>query len=222
MVIPMDERAGTNQGILLFLDDGMSMNHTRIIQLSFGVIFIIISFSSFALSYLNLTAAAIEAGITPLLAPLWPLCLDAFIVMGSLFVLQANMSNEPAWQGWITLLCFTVISTGFNIAHSPDDTISQAAHAIPPIALCGSLELLMIRIKRDLTYRITITGEQSIVQEIEERIDAAKFEKVKNYFTMNPEASVNKARMDLRMNHTTVKNIRHQLISAGVIQDLSE
>lgn len=44
------------------------MNHNSIIKLSFAVLFIIISVSSFALSYLNLMAAAIEAGIIPALA----------------------------------------------------------------------------------------------------------------------------------------------------------
>lgn len=34
------------------------MNHTRLIQTAFGILFGIISISSFALSYLNLTAAA--------------------------------------------------------------------------------------------------------------------------------------------------------------------
>ena len=200
------------------------MNHTKIIQFFFALLFCIIAASSFALSYLNLTDAAIESGYPEILAWLWPLCIDAFIIMGSLFVLQANLNSESSWQGWVVLLSFTGASCFFNIVHSPEDLISRSAHALPPIALCASLELLMIRLKRDLkreTVEIiesTETPERGIDPSpgVVENIDDKRL-KVLSFFTERPEASVEDARKDLKMGWGTVRDIRAELISCGLL-----
>lgn len=191
------------------------MNHTRVIQITFGILFCIITISAFALSYVNLTAAAVQAGIPEYLAWMWPLCLDAFIIMGSLFILQANLNNEPQWPGWITLLSFTTISTAFNIAHSPADLLSRAAHALPPIALCASLELLMIRIKRDL---IRQRQETESPQETQDPISQEKRDKVKLWFSENPEGTTEQARKALRLGWKTVRDIELDLIHSGELK----
>lgn len=195
------------------------MNHTRLIQTAFGILFGIISISSFALSYLNLTAAAVQAGIIPQLAWLWPLCLDAFIIMGSLFILQANLREEASWPGWIVLLCFTVISTVFNIAHSPADPLSRAAHAIPPVALCASLELLMIRIKRDL---LTDTDYLVNTDDLLPPAPPEKLEKVRNWFTDNPDSNISQARQSLRMGYSTVSDCKDYLVQTGQLSGLTD
>ena len=197
-------------------------NHTRFIQIIFAFLFCIITISAFALSYVNLTAAAIEAGIIPVLAPLWPLCLDAFIVMGSIFVLQANLNHEPSWPGWITLLCFTVISTAFNIAHSPPGYLSQAAHALPPIALCASLELLMIRIKRDLLASQRVTEDPEYTLSNQDPISPEKVQKVREWFTVNPGGTIEQARKALGLGWSTVRNCREYLITSGQLTGLTE
>lgn len=198
------------------------MNHNRFIQVIFGSLFVIISGASFALSYMNLMAAAIEAGIIPLLAPLWPLCLDAFIVMSSLFILQANLNNESNLWGWIALLLSTVASVGFNIAHSPVDLFSQAAHAIPPVMLCASLELLMIRIKRDLLKSQRDSEEMENPLAVQYTIPQEKVQKVLEWFTENPGGKIEDARKSLRMSHATVSKCRAHLISDGKLSGLTE
>jgi hypothetical protein len=198
------------------------LHHTRFIQIIFAFLFCVITTSAFALSYVNLTAAAIEAGIIPTLAPLWPLCLDAFIVMGSLFVLQANLNHEPSWPGWITLLCFTVVSTGFNIAHSSPGILSQSAHALPPIALCASLELLMIRIKRDLLASQRVTEDRETPLSLSDQISQEKVLKVREWFTVNPGGTIEQARKALGMGWSTVRDCREYLINSGQLTGLTE
>jgi len=198
------------------------MNHTRLIQFIFALLFCIITISAFALSYVNLTAAALQAGIPDYLAWMWPLCLDAFIVMGSIFILQANLKNEPSWQGWIVLLCFTVISTTFNIAHSPVDPFSRAAHALPPIALCASLELLMIRIKRDLLKTPSHSEGIEDTQSVSDPISLEKVQKVKEWLTVNPGGTNEQARKALGLGWSTVKDCREYLDSTGQLTGLTE
>ena len=179
------------------------MSPTRFILVLFGSIVCLIISTAFVLSYANLVETAIEAGISPLLAPAWPLLLDSFLLAASLFILRANLLNEDPKIGWIVLLTFTGVSTAFNVYHSPENFVARAAHAVPPIALCVSLELLMMILKSDLT-RETKSDEPTVevVEEPEE------VEKVRLYFESNPGTSVNKARQELKMSWKRVNEIK--------------
>ena len=189
------------------------MSPTRFILVLFGSIVCLIISTAFVLSYANLVETAIEAGISPLLAPMWPVCLDAFLLAGSLFILRANLLGETPTPGWGVLLVFTGVSTAFNVYHSPENLVARAAHAVPPIALCVSLELLMMILKSDLT-RETKADEPTIevVEEPEE------VEKVRNYFELNPGTSVNKARQELKMSWKRVNEIKRELDSPSAPQ----
>jgi len=116
-----------------------------------GVMVLVIAASAFCLSFYNLQLQAIESGINPWLSWLWPVCIDATLIAGSLMILRASLRNTSPVVGWAVLLSFTSVSVGFNVIHSPPDIISQLAHAVPPIALCVSIELLMLCIKTEVT-----------------------------------------------------------------------
>lgn len=132
------------------LTGGSLCKPIRFILICFGTLFCLIATSAFILSYSNLTAVAKSAGIPEIFAPLWPLCLDSFLVAGSIFILRASLLNESTRQGWVILILFTGVSTGFNITQGPQNFLSNAAHAIPPIALCADLEMFMYILKSDL------------------------------------------------------------------------
>ena len=179
------------------------MSPTRFILVLFGSIVCLIISTAFVLSYANLVETAIEAGISPLLAPMWPVCLDAFLLAGSLFILRANLLGETPTPGWAVLLVFTGVSTAFNVYHSPENFVARAAHAVPPIALCVSLELLMMILKSDLTRETKV--DEPTIEPVEE---PEEVEKVRRYFESNPGTSVNKARQDLKMSWKRVNEIK--------------
>lgn len=186
------------------------MSPTRFILVLFGSIVCLIISTAFVLSYANLVETAIEAGISPLLAPAWPLLLDSFLLVASLFILRANLLNEDSRIGWLVLLVFTGVSTAFNVYHSPEDFAARAAHAVPPIALCVSLELLMMILKSDLTREtkveeVSIEPSPNTIEHVEE---PEEVEKVRRYFELNPGTSVNKARQDLKMSWKRVNEIK--------------
>lgn len=195
------------------------MNHTRLIQYSFGLLFCIIAISSFALSYLNLMAAAVEAGIDSYLSWIWPLGVDAFIVMGSLFILQSSLQEEDPREGWIVVFVFTGVSILFNIAHSPDDYLSRAAHAIPPVALCWSLHMLMVRLKRDLQ---TNPDGVDCIDGLTPPATPEKLEKVRTWYTDHPDSTISQARQALKMGYQTVVDCRDYLVSTGQLSGLSD
>jgi len=142
------------------------MNPIKLISYSFGIIVFLILVSSFTLSYANLAESAIDAGIEPLLAPMWPLCLDLFLAGSSLYILRSNLLSEDPTPGWAVLIIFTAVSTAFNVIHSPDNLTAQSTHAVPPIALCISLELLMMILKSDLSRT-----EEPKIEEIEPSVE---------------------------------------------------
>ena len=186
------------------------MSPTRFILGLFGSIVVLIISTAFVLSYSNLVETAIEAGISPTLAPMWPVCLDAFLLAGSLFILRANLLGESPRPGWWVLLTFTGVSTAFNVYHSPENLVARAAHAVPPIALCVSLELLMMILKSDLTREtkveeVAVEPSPNTIEPVEE---PEEVEKVRLYFEQNPGASVNKARQELKMSWKRVNEIK--------------
>jgi hypothetical protein len=149
----------------------------------------IIACSSFLLSFVNLQAVAMEAGISPWLSWLWPLCIDALLVSGSLMILRSSLRGESAVTGWGVLLSFTAISTAFNMIHSPANFVDQAAHAIPPLALCVSIELLMIIIRSDLRSQESAPMQQDLSRGAQETsgtlpVSGDRAEDIKCYFAL--------------------------------------
>lgn len=183
-----------------------------IISYVFGIIVGIIIISSFALSFTNLNEAAIEAGVPTYLSPLFPLSVDLFLLVSSIFILRANLVGERAIQGWSVLLLFTVISVVFNVVHSPAGIMSRSLHAVPPIALCISMELFMLVIKGDIKRHIvTIFGDKpspvptapsTEVLEPSSIIDIPSA--VQQYFDEHPDATNTQCAQDLNINRSTV------------------
>lgn len=184
-----------------------------------GMAVLIIAGCAFALSFFNLQDAALEAGIKPWLSWLWPVCIDALLIAGSLMILRSSLRNESPLIGWIVLLSFTGVSTMFNVLHSPAAIVSQAAHAVPPVALCVSIELLMMTIRSDLMvgeHVCTCTSDHACAHVIsspeqlhehmsrsDDHID--KSVQIRLYFTDHPGCSVAQAARELNMSRHTVK-----------------
>jgi len=194
-----------------------------------------IAVSAFALSFTNLTATAVDAGIPLPLAYLWPICLDCFLVVATLFIFISNHMNKTTAPGWTVLIVFTGVSAGFNIVHSPDNLVAQAAHAIPPVALCICLEVLMIVLRYQQEHASTasvqmpdpeprsdelpaettpepLTQEETL-PELPRPKPAGKSNAiaVAQYFAVKPDASIKQASKDLHLSWGTVKTHKERI-----------
>lgn len=76
--------------------------------------------------------------------------MNILLIAVSLMILRSSLRKESTWFGWLVVLGFTGVSVVFNIAHSPGDMISQAAHAVPPFTLMVSIEMFTMIIRSDL------------------------------------------------------------------------
>ena len=176
---------------------------THIPNVTAGLV-LIITACAFCLSFYNLQRQAMEAGINVWLSWMWPVCLDCLLIAGSLMVLRSSLRKESAIVGWSVLLVFTGISTGFNVIHSPADIISRLAHAVPPVSLCVSVELLMMCIRSDMS----ISPDQSREKSKRSPAPPKSQDIVVRYFSANPSCSSARAARDLRMSRNTIKRFR--------------
>jgi hypothetical protein len=174
----------------------------------------VIAVCAFALSFYNLQQSAVESGIFPLLAWMWPLCVDCLLIAGSLMILRSSLRGEPALVGWAVLLAFTVISIVFNAIHSPPALVDRVSHAIPPLSLCVSIELLMIIIRSDLRRPVPITTQAEVPACAPEPapgpapVTGDRATKINRYFKKNPGNSLAQAAKDLGMARRTITRYR--------------
>ncbi len=104
---------------------------------------IFIATGSFIISYNNLHESALLMGIPPIMAVIFPLTIDAFLIICTLYVLYAGRMCKPTWEGWLFLILYTIASIAFNVHMAPDDWWSRAGFAMCPIGLCIALHFLM-------------------------------------------------------------------------------
>jgi len=103
--------------------------------------------SAFVLSYDALYHLALANGITPGLAWLWPLTLDAVMIAASLAVLRNSLIAERTWYQWGLVGAFTLLSVTFNTVHAPGSWLARGIFALPPLVVFLAFELLVSQIK---------------------------------------------------------------------------
>ena len=131
-------------------------------------------------------------------------------------ILKDSLSGDCPIIGWSVLLTFTAISTGFNVVHSSPDIVSRLAHAVPPVALCISIELLMLCIKSDLQqagHTIQITDSQVNQEVITRQKDCRKrvttTDRIRDYYMKYPNSSITTAARELGMSRNTIRRYRN-------------
>ena len=128
--------------------------------------------SAFILSYDALLNLARDNGITPKLAPLWPLGLDAFMAAASLAVIWASTNQTRVI--WFRFLVGGAVlaSIGGNIIHADGTITAQAIAALPPIVAFLSFEVLMAMVRHE-TER---AGLRSTLDQLQTDIDQVRAE----------------------------------------------
>jgi len=114
----------------------------------------VIALSSFSLSFYSLYQMAVQHHIHPLIAWMWPLGLDAFMVASCITVIRFKMLKEDTRWAWILVAITTVTSVAFNVASvlSTNDALTWAIYALPPIVVFLSLEALIMVIKAEQAH----------------------------------------------------------------------
>ena len=112
---------------------------------------------------------AIQIGVAPTIAWLYPAIIDGAIVIFSLSVLRANLNGERTVYPWALVTVFTILSILLNIIHAEKLLLAQFLAAIPPVALFLSFELLLAQLKETAVRLEAQNSLVEIVLEIQEK-----------------------------------------------------
>jgi len=196
------------------------MKNTHITYL-IEITIIVIAASSFFLSYTNLYSFALSIGIPPLHCPLFPICIDFFLIACSLYILYAGENKLDEREGWAFLITFTIVSIVFNVQQSIADGFwGIVGHATPPISLCISLHIGMKILKHELfgtAKDLSIPIENFAIDEPSPEIDIAIIappvknelhSKIEKYLDENPGAITSHMAKEIGVSYNTVKKYR--------------
>ncbi len=129
------------------------MTAQKIIAWLTAILVFLLALGSFALSYHALRDYAGQHGIAGPLSYIWPLLIDASLIVFSLAVVNAYLQAESTWRQWSLVGIYTLATIGFNVLHAPDNLQAQIVAAIAPVSLFFSFELLMNQLKLTVKKR---------------------------------------------------------------------
>jgi Trp operon repressor len=133
--------------------------------LTAGLVFLV-AIGSFALSYSALQDLAVKNGIEGTLSYIWPLLIDASLIVFSLAVVNAYLQSESTWRQWALVGIYSIATVSFNVAHAPDNLQAQIVAAIAPVSLFFSFELLMNELKISVKKHGLAEGITAMSQEL--------------------------------------------------------
>lgn len=181
------------------------MSAQRSISIIGGIIVMFLAVSAAVLSYDALYRLALANGITPWLAWLWPLCLDAFMVSASLAVLRNSLVSEGTWYQWVLVGAFTILSITFNALHAPDTWLARSVFALPPLVVFLAFELLVSQIKSAVRRHGVSQSLQAMTDAVSRaRAELADLEKQADALSLTPDTA-----LDDTAEHDTVSVQRH-------------
>lgn len=137
----------------------------KIISLLSGLLVLFLAIAAFILSYEALRDLALQKGVKPSLAFLYPAIIDGAVIVFSLSVLKANLDGKRGIYPWILVGSATILSVVLNIVHAPADFLARVLAAVPPLALFLSFEMFLGQIK-SLVEQTAIKETFSQMQQI--------------------------------------------------------
>lgn len=151
------------------------------LSVSTSVLTILLTFSAFALSYSVLYELARAHGFQPWLAWLWPLSLDAFVIIATIAVVRNSLRGENTRYPIFLVGAFTLLSIILNTIDVNNLTwladfdpwinrtirggIYVSVHALPLVVVFLSIELAASIGKSEVKRYAEIKSQQQLQQE---------------------------------------------------------
>ncbi len=178
--------AHPNKQVPTPLADGLII---KLVSAIAGGLLFLLATGAFVLSYSALRQVALSFGLPPVLAYIWPVLLDAAMVIFSLAVLRGSLRGERTLYPWILTGLFAFLALGGNVYHAPDSILadlipksimSPIIWGIPPVALLLAFELLMSQIKAEVhrhSATVMLTDLAAQIKTIRQQIADLKRQK---------------------------------------------
>lgn len=139
---------------------------TKYISIISVILVLALALGAFVLSYFALFEVAVDYGIAPAFAWIWPLLVDGAIVVFALAVVRASLLRENTRWLWVMVISFTAATIFFNILHSVSGLVSGLVALIAPAALVLSFETLMSNLRNHVERSGIIHSMAELRQEM--------------------------------------------------------
>ena len=192
-------------------------NYNRIIGWLTGLLTLLLALFSFILSFNALTDLAAEHGVS--IPILFPLVVEAGVVIFSLNALYRSLHGESTKWQWCLIIGSSLLAGAFNVVHAQPDLVSRVMAAMPSLFLLLSFETFLGQIKHGVSRANLV---QSIVQLTDElnskgrELDALVDTKQQDLERLNTEAD--RLSKSTEQAKTTLAQLRQEIKQLGNVQ----
>ena len=143
----------------------MNPQHKAIAWLT-GLLTLLLALFSFILSFNALTDLAVAHGIS--IPVLFPLTVEAGVVIFSLNALYRSLHGESAKVQWGLIIGSSLLAGVFNILHAQADVVSRVMAAMPSLFLLLSFETFLGQVKHAVKRSSLIVSIAQLAQDLEQ------------------------------------------------------
>jgi len=112
--------------------------NTKTIAWITGTLTLLLALFSFTLSFNALTDLAAKHNVS--IPYLFPLVVEAGVIIFSLNALYRSLNGEHARWQWVLIIGSSLLAGTFNVLHAQPDIVSQVIAAMPSLFLLLSFE----------------------------------------------------------------------------------
>ena len=135
--------------------------YNRIIAWLTGLLTLLLALFSFILSFNALTDLAAQHGIS--MPVLFPLIVEAGVVIFSLNALYRSLQGESAKVQWLLIIGSSLLAGVFNVLHARTDLVSRTIAAMPSLFLLLSFETFLGQVKLAVRRTQIVQGVEQLV-----------------------------------------------------------
>lgn len=139
------------------------MTATKLIAILTGGLTLLLALFSFVLSFNALTDLAANHGIS--IPILFPLTVEAAVVVFSLNALYRSLHGESAKVQWALIIGASLLAGAFNVLHAEQTPLSRTMAAMPSLFLLLSFETFLGQIRHTVTRNTAIRNLADLVTE---------------------------------------------------------
>lgn len=141
--------------------------NTKTIAWITGSLTLLLALFSFILSFNALADLAARHNIS--IPYLFPLVVEAGVIIFSLNALHRSLHGEHAKWQWVLIIGSSLIAGTFNVLHAEDDLISRVMAAMPSLFLLLSFESFLNQLKHGVKRSTTVQNITQLTVEFEQK-----------------------------------------------------
>jgi len=194
--------------------------NTKSIAWLTGSLTLLMALFSFILSFNALTDLAAKHGVS--IPPLFPLVVEAGVVIFSLNALYRSIHEESTKWQWTLIIISSLLAGLFNVLHAKADPVSRAIASMPSLFLLLSFETFLGQIKHAVKHSGLIKSVSELTVELNNtRAELDSFVEAKQAELSTLTQQADKLNVIIEQAKVTFKQLRQKVEQGETVQDSS-